>query len=145
MGLFLTFSGRRDVIIPHIVPLFSSHRRIRTQRPFTSRNKQVAEECIIRKPHIRFSASQMAEIRSIFEYCHSFDRAIQRATQNPQALFDYVEEERPYANFWADALDRLSIKINLKKKPEPAFHKADQRLSWRTIPSASLTDWCCAR
>ena len=46
-------------------------------------------------------------------------RSIERFSGQPKIrklYFDYVEEERPYANFWADALDRLSIKINLKKE-----------------------------
>ena len=44
-------------------------------------------------------------------------RSIERFSGQPKIrklYFDYVEEDRPYANFWADALERLSIKINLR-------------------------------
>ena len=44
-------------------------------------------------------------------------RSIERFSGQPKIrklYFDYVEEDRPYANFWADALDRLTIKIDLQ-------------------------------
>ena len=46
-------------------------------------------------------------------------RSIERFSGQPKIrklYFDYVEEDRPYANFWADALDRLNIKIDLHKE-----------------------------
>ena len=46
-------------------------------------------------------------------------RSIERFSGQPKIrklYFDYVEEDRPYANFWADALDRLKIKIDLHKE-----------------------------
>ena len=45
-------------------------------------------------------------------------RSIERFSGQPKIrklYFDYVEEDRPYASFWADALDKLSIKIDLQR------------------------------
>ena len=39
-------------------------------------------------------------------------RSIERFSGQPKIrklYFDYVEEDRPYASFWADALDKLGI------------------------------------
>ena len=43
-------------------------------------------------------------------------RSIERFSGQPKIrklYFDYVDEAQPYANFWADALKRLSINIDL--------------------------------
>ncbi len=45
-------------------------------------------------------------------------RSIERFSGQPRIrklYFDYVEEDRPYASFWADALDKLNIKIDLQR------------------------------
>jgi putative hemolysin len=45
-------------------------------------------------------------------------RSIERFSGQPKIrklYFDYVEEDRPYASFWADALDKLSIQIDLQR------------------------------
>ena len=45
-------------------------------------------------------------------------RSIERLSGQPRIrklYFDYVEEDRPYASFWADALDKLNIKIDLQR------------------------------
>ena len=45
-------------------------------------------------------------------------RSIERFSGQPRIrklYFDYVEEDRPYASFWADALDKLNIKIDLRR------------------------------
>ena len=44
-------------------------------------------------------------------------RSIERLSGQPKIrklYFDYVEEDRPHASFWADALDKLSISIDLR-------------------------------
>ena len=43
-------------------------------------------------------------------------RGIERFSGQPRIrklYFDYVEEDRPYDNFWSDALERLNISIDL--------------------------------
>ena len=45
-------------------------------------------------------------------------RSIERFSGQPRIrklYFDYVEEDRPYAAFWADALDKLNISIDLQR------------------------------
>ena len=45
-------------------------------------------------------------------------RSIERFSGQPRIrklYFDYVEEERPYASFWSDALDKLNIDIDLHR------------------------------
>ena len=45
-------------------------------------------------------------------------RSIERFSGQPKIrklYFDYVEEDRPYASFWSDALDKLNIKIDLQR------------------------------
>ena len=45
-------------------------------------------------------------------------RSIERFSGQPKIrklYFDYVEEDRPHASFWADALDKLSISIDLRR------------------------------
>ena len=45
-------------------------------------------------------------------------RSIERFSGQPKIrklYFDYIEEDRPYASFWADALDKLNIKIDLQR------------------------------
>lgn len=45
-------------------------------------------------------------------------RSIERMSGQPKIrrlYFDYVEEDRPYASFWADALDKLNIDIDLQR------------------------------
>ena len=45
-------------------------------------------------------------------------RSIERFSGQPKIrklYFDYVKEDRPYASFWADALDKLSISIDLRR------------------------------
>ena len=45
-------------------------------------------------------------------------RSIERFSGQPRIrklYFDYVEEDRPYAGFWADALDKLNISIDLQR------------------------------
>ena len=76
-------------------------------------------------------------------------RSIERFSGQPKIrklYFDYVEEDRPYASFWADALDKLSIQIDLQRDagamipPHPA-----PPLSSPTIPMVSSTVLCSAR
>ena len=58
-------------------------------------------------------------------------RSIERFSGQPKIrklYFDYVEEERPYASFWADALDRLSIKIDLTKEAGASIPKSGPTL-----------------
>ncbi|MGC6453380.1 MAG: lysophospholipid acyltransferase family protein [Candidatus Puniceispirillaceae bacterium] len=46
-------------------------------------------------------------------------RSIERFSGQPRIrklYFDYVEEDRPYAGFWADALDKLNIDIDLRRE-----------------------------
>ena len=46
-------------------------------------------------------------------------RSIERFSGQPkirELYFDYVDEDRPYASFWADALKRLSIEIDLRRE-----------------------------
>ena len=46
-------------------------------------------------------------------------RSIERFSGQPKIrklYFDYVDENRPYASFWADALKRLSIEIDLRRE-----------------------------
>ena len=46
-------------------------------------------------------------------------RSIERFSGQPKIrklYFDYVDENRPYASFWADALKRLSIDIDLRRE-----------------------------
>ena len=46
-------------------------------------------------------------------------RSIERFSGQPKIrklYFDYVEEGRPYAGFWSDALDKLNIDIDLRRE-----------------------------
>ena len=45
-------------------------------------------------------------------------RSIERFSGQPRIrklYFDYVQEDRPYASFWSDALDKLNIDIDLRR------------------------------
>ena len=53
-------------------------------------------------------------------------RTLERATGQPkikQLYLDYVDSERPRELFWADALDRLGIKIDLRRDPRAQIPK----------------------
>ena len=46
-------------------------------------------------------------------------RSIERFSGQPKIrklYFDYVEEDRPHAGFWSDALDKLDIDIDLRRE-----------------------------
>jgi putative hemolysin len=46
-------------------------------------------------------------------------RSIERFSGQPKIrklYFDYVEEDRPFAGFWSDALDKLNIDIDLQRE-----------------------------
>jgi len=64
------------------------------------------------QPNFTFADGEMGPISN------KLIRSIERLSGQPKIrklYFDYVEEDRPYASFWADALDRLSISIDLRR------------------------------
>ncbi len=58
-------------------------------------------------------------------------RSIERLSGQPKIrrlYFDYVEENRPYANFWTDALEKLNISVNLTAESGAAIPKSGPTL-----------------
>ena len=65
-------------------------------------------------------------------------RSIERFSGQPKIrklYFDYVEEDRPYASFWADALDKLSIKIDLQDRKSTRLNSSHSQQS--RMPSSA--------
>ena len=58
-------------------------------------------------------------------------RSIERLSGQPKIrrlYFDYVEENRPYANFWTDALEKLNISVDLTAESGAAIPKSGPTL-----------------
>jgi putative hemolysin len=66
----------------------------------------------VAQPIFSFADAEMGPISN------TVIRSIERFSGQPkirQLYFDYVDENRPYARFWADALQRLNITIDLRR------------------------------
>ena len=58
-------------------------------------------------------------------------RSIERLSGQPKIrrlYFDYVEENRPYANFWTDALEKLNISVDLTREQGAVIPKSGPTL-----------------